>query len=124
MSLEITGKLIQTMPEQTGTGKNGTWVKQEFILETITEQYPRKICFSLWGEKAKILKQIQPGTTIQVSFNLESREFNGRWYTDARAWKVTADEQSQQAVSTPPAEAPPAEFTTSDTPLESDDLPF
>ena len=71
---------------QTGTGKNGTWKKQEFILET-PGQISRKICFSLWGDK---IDQFNPteGDETEVSFDLESREYNGRWYTDVKAWKV------------------------------------
>ena len=121
MALEITGKLMQVLPEQTGTGKNGTWVKQEFVLGT-EEQFPRRICFSLWGDKVQALKSFQPGTAMKVSFNLESREYNGRWYTDARAWKIESMESS---------EAPSSEETVDFVPdpippdVESkDDLPF
>lgn len=86
--MEITGKLIMVLPMQQGTGKSGTpWQKQEFVIETI-EQYPKKICANLWGDKADILQTIQPGAIVKMSFSLESREFNGRWYTDVRAWKL------------------------------------
>jgi hypothetical protein len=87
MALEITGTLIKILPEQTGAGKNGNWVKQEFIIET-AEQYPKKVCCSAWGDKVASLKAIPTGTQIKVSINLESREYNERWYTDIRAWKI------------------------------------
>jgi hypothetical protein len=91
MPLEITGKLIQVQPEQTGTGKNGTnWVKQNFIIETPHEQYPKKVCFTMWGDKAQILKTLNPGTQINVAFDVESREYQGKWYTDLKAWKIAA----------------------------------
>jgi len=98
MALEIKGKLVQIQPEQTGTGKNGTWVKQEFIIET-EDQFPKKACFSLWGDKTRILKSLTSGTEINVAFNIESREYNGRWYTDLRAWKIEAAETSASPVS-------------------------
>jgi hypothetical protein len=91
MALEITGKLVQVQPEQTGTGKNGTnWVKQNFVIETAHEQYPKKVCFTMWGEKAQVLKSLSPGTQVNVAFDVESREFNGKWYTDLKAWKIDA----------------------------------
>jgi hypothetical protein len=87
MALEITGKLFKILPEQTGSGKNGNWVKQEFVIET-QEQYPKKVCCSAWGDKAATLKGLKPGDMLKVSVNLESREYNERWYTEARAWKI------------------------------------
>ena len=104
MALEITGKLVQVQPEQTGTGKNGNWVKQNFIIETPHEQYPKKVCFVAWGDKTQILKSLNPGMQINVSFDLESREFNGKWYTDLKAWKIaaaTGDSQNPQALPAP-----------------------
>ncbi|MGE0078923.1 MAG: DUF3127 domain-containing protein [Bacteroidales bacterium] len=87
MSLEISGKLVSKLGQQTGQGKNGAWVKQEFIFET-QEQYPKKVCISAWGDKVKELDAVSIGESVKVSINIESREFNGRWYTDIRAWRV------------------------------------
>lgn len=87
MSVELTGKLIKLLPLQTGTGRNGTWSKQEFIIET-SDQYPKKICISVWGDKNNMLHQIDLNSMIQVKVNIESREFNEKWYTDLRAWKI------------------------------------
>ena len=88
--MEITGKLIQKLPVQSGVSSTGNnWSKAEFVIETI-EQYPKKVCANLWGERAKALDQFQLGSLITVSFDLESREYNGRWYTDVKAWKVEA----------------------------------
>jgi hypothetical protein len=84
--MELTGTIASVLPEQTGTGKNGVWKKQEFILET-EGQYAKKVCFSLWGEKAD-KNSLQVGTKVRISFDLESREYNGKWYTEAKAWKV------------------------------------
>lgn len=84
--MELEGKIIQINPLQSGQGKNGTWKKQEFVVET-KSQYPKKVCITAWGDKIDQfnLKQNQD---VKVSIELESREFNNRWYTDVRAWKV------------------------------------
>ena len=88
--MEITGKLIQKLPVQSGVSSSGNnWSKAEFVIETV-EQYPKKVCANLWGDRAKALDQYQLGSLITVSFDLKSREYNGRWYTDVKAWKVEA----------------------------------
>ena len=84
--MQITAKLIQLLPLQTGTGKNGQWKKQDIIVET-EGQYPKKICISIWGDKIDE-KNLQAGNMLKIDFNVESREFNGRWYTDVKAWKI------------------------------------
>lgn len=87
MPLELTGRLIKILPEQSGQGKKGTWVKQDFIIETI-EQFPKQVCLSAWGDKAGALKTIGTGSQVKVSFFAESREYNGRWYTDLKVWRI------------------------------------
>ncbi|MDP4265989.1 MAG: DUF3127 domain-containing protein [Bacteroidota bacterium] len=87
MSLEIEGKVIKILPEQTGQGRNGVWVKQDFVIETEGD-YPKKICFSSWGDKAEIVKKLTPGSNVKVTFSPESREYNERWYTDLRAYRI------------------------------------
>ena len=84
--MQITATLVQLLPLQTGEGRNGPWKKQEIIVET-DGQYPKKICISIWGDKI-IESVLQVGHQLTISFDLESREFNGRWYTDVKAWKV------------------------------------
>ena len=102
--MEITGKLIQKLPVQSGQRNDGTsWSKAEFVFETI-DQYPKKICANLWGDRARALDQFQEGSLITVSFDLESREYNGRWYTDVKAWKV--DPATPAAVAGAPMSAP------------------
>ena len=83
---EIKGKIIAILPIQTGQGKSGTWRSQDYVLET-ADQYPKKVCFNLFGDK---IDQYQIGIdeTVNISFDVESREYNGRWYTTVRAWKV------------------------------------
>lgn len=121
--MEIHGKLIKMLDRQSGQGKNGTWVKQEFIIETL-EQYPRKVCISLWGDKVKEIETVQVGEQIKVSINIESREYNGRWYTDVRAWRIepmSKEITPEQATEIPPLNDnlyPPVEEGS------DDDLPF
>lgn len=121
MNLEITGIVKKIMPEVTGEGKFGKWQKQEFVIET-KDQYPKKICFSAWGDKTDALKNLKEGETVTVSFNPESREYNERWYTDLRAWKISKGE----GVSAPKnTQDVPPEFTEDDIPPEDEaDLPF
>lgn len=95
MALEVTGKVIAILPEQTGSGKNGTWVRQDFVIET-EDQYPKKICFSAWGDKAQQVKGLKQNQQVKVAFNAESREFNGKWYTDLRIWKLETGASSNQ----------------------------
>lgn len=95
MSLEITGTLDKKLPVQSGSSARGPWKKQEFIVNT-QEQYPKKVCISVWGEdKVGELERIEEGSLLRIHVNIESREFNGRWYTDVRAWKI------ENAVSAP-----------------------
>jgi hypothetical protein len=84
--MQLTAKLIQLLPLQTGSGKNGQWKKQDIIVET-EGQYPKKVCISIWGDKIDE-KNLQVGNQLKIDFDVESREFNGRWYTDVKAWKV------------------------------------
>jgi hypothetical protein len=84
--MEIKAKIIQIQPLQTGEGKNGTWKKQDIIVET-EGQVPRKICVSIWGDKINE-SVLKTGNMLNISFDVESREYNGRWYTDVKAWRT------------------------------------
>jgi hypothetical protein len=88
--MEITGKIVQLLPEQSGQSSRGTWRKQEFILE-VPGNYPKNICISMWGENIDSFG-IKQGEDITVSIDIESREYNGRWYTNVKAWKVARPE--------------------------------
>jgi hypothetical protein len=86
--MELTAKLIQLLPLQTGTGKNGQWKKQDIIVET-DGAYPKKVCISIWGDKINE-SVLKTGAQLTISFDVESREYNGKWYTDVKAWKIEA----------------------------------
>jgi hypothetical protein len=128
MALDIEGKIVKILPETSGQGQSGTWVKQMFVIET-REQYPKKLCFTAWGDKVDTIKRLLEGEDIKVSFNAESREFNEKWYTDLKAWKI----EKLGAVAKPPVSnksnvtTPIVENTdVPDFPAEEqgDDLPF
>jgi hypothetical protein len=89
--MQVKAKLIQLLPTQTGTGKNGEWKKQDIIVET-DGQYPKKVCISIWGDKINE-QQLVVGNSLTIDFDIESREFSGRWYTDLKAWKVDTASQ-------------------------------
>jgi hypothetical protein len=121
MSLEINGKVFAILAEQTGQGKNGNWVKHDFVIET-EEQFPKKACFSAWGDKAAEVKKLKVGDSVSIGFNIESREFNNKWYTDLRAWKIA--KSSATTAKNIPEDLPP--ITEDDIPMDEvgDDLPF
>ena len=125
MSLEITGKLITKLPQQSGQGKNGTWTKQDFIIEP-QEQFPKKVCISIWGDKAKDLDAIAIGETLKAGINVESREFNGKWYTDVKAWRIEKQGAAQRndMPPMPSDETLPPFLDPTNTFEPTDDLPF
>lgn len=120
--LTISGRIALILPLQTGTSKAGNpWKKQGYVIDT-GGQYPKKVCFSLFGDKIDQFP-LQVGQDVTVSIGIESREFNGRWYTEVNAWNVAyasqqAQLQPQPAPSTPPQPQP------SPQPQAADDLPF
>lgn len=122
MALDITGKIIQKLNKTEGVSKAGkSWSKQEFVIET-QETYPKKVMISTMNEKVNDLERFNVGDVVIASLNLESREYNGRWYTDARAWKI----QGQGAGSSSPTSDPfhPDNEPSFTSDPASDDLPF
>lgn len=123
--MEITGKIIAVLPEQGGTSKNGNeWKKQEYVLETY-DQYPKKVCFQIFGADRIEQAAIKLGEDVNVSFDIDSREYQGRWYTNINAWKVdrvamqTQPASPAAALGNPPVAAP--DFGPAN---PVDDLPF
>ena len=133
--MEISGKIIQVLPEQGGVSKTSgkEWKLQAYVLE-IQEQYPRKVHFEVFGEDRIKANPCQLDDIVTVSFDIESREFNGRWYTSIRAWKIQQGvvETAAAPVVVPtaaqaPVAAPQANVATFDAAAgvdETTDLPF
>ena len=135
MALEIEGTLAQKLPVQSGNSARGPWAKQEFILEYPDGNYTAKACFTAWGQdKVQDLDKYQVGDKVKVSFNLKSREYNGRWYNDLQIWKIApagAQPTAQPAAPAQPAPQAPAWTqapapTLEDMPADTgeEDLPF
>ena len=116
--MELTGQITHINPIVSGESKNGTWKKQDFVILTDT-QYPKNVCFCLWGDKISKLESAV-GDKVIVSFDLESKESNGRWFTEARAWMV----KKQQAVKDDSEELTPFVDGMTFTDDSSDVLPF
>lgn len=99
--MEIVGKLIAKLPVQSGVSKAGNnWTKTEFVVETM-EQYPKRLCFSLMNDRVPMIDQFQVESMVQVSFDIESHEFNGKWYTSLRAWRVDVPQPGQMVPGAP-----------------------
>jgi hypothetical protein len=133
--MELAGKIIAVLEARGGVSKatGNSWKTQDYVIET-HEQYPRRMCFNVFGEDKISQMNIQVGDELNVFFDINAREYMGRWYNDIRAWKVervtpgATDQAPFQAQQ--PAPAAPAQQTTPTQPVDfssgdsSDDLPF
>lgn len=118
--MEISGKIIAVLPLATGEGKNGTWRSQDYVLETY-DQYPRKVCFNLFNDRIDQYP-MAIGDDVEISFDIESREYNGRWYTTIRAWKVAKKDQGAAMGAPAVDQIPP--FVPDGSGSDGSDLPF
>lgn len=92
--MEIQGKVIAVLPERSGVSARGEWKSQTYVIET-QEQYPKKMAFDVFGADRLAQFNIQSGEVINVSFDIDAHEYQGRWFNSIRAWNVT--KVSQQA---------------------------
>lgn len=126
-AIYIEGEIIAILPETKGVSAKGEWVSQDFVLKT-EENYPKNICFSVFGASKIKEANIRIGDVVSIGVNLESREFNGRWYTSIKAWSVKRKFEAQAAKQAPPAPTPqpsqPTQTQTSSSVDNTDDLPF
>lgn len=120
MDLQINGRVTDILEEQSGEGRNGPWRKQEFILET-GGQYPKQVCVVQWGENIDKFG-ISEGETITAHIDIQSREYNGRWYTDVKVWRV--DREADGGGGPTPDAGEPWPEPPSDVVDEDDGLPF
>lgn len=109
--MEITGTIIVALPEVSGISKStgNPWKKREYVLENTDGQYPRKMCFTCFGENADRIN-LTVGQRYTVSFDIDAHEYNGRWFNEIRAWRAVDAAQATQAPAqqTAPAQAAPA----------------
>ena len=127
--MELQGRVIAVLEPRGGVSKSGNeWKVQEYVIET-HDQYPRRMCFDVFGTDKIQQFNIQMGEELKVSFDIDAREWQGRWFNSIRAWKVervNADAQQMPPMDAPfpplnAAPAAPVDFSSSD---EKDDLPF
>lgn len=126
--MEVEGKIIQFIGERSGVSKAGNpWKTREYVLET-KENYPRKIAFDFFGDKADQFP-LNVGDEIRLSFDIESREYQGRWFTSIRGWK--SEPLAAAAPGAPGAPAPAAAAPGAVPPppvvapaADGEDLPF
>ena len=123
--MELAGRVIAVLEPKGGTSRNGNeWKVQEYVIET-HDQYPRRMCFDVFGDDKIKQFNIQVGEELNVSFDIDAREWQGRWFNSIRAWKV--ERVGAGAPMTPGAPVPPPapsatpDFTMGDA---KDDLPF
>ena len=133
--MELQGKVIAALPERSGVSARGEWKSQEFVIEYQEGQYPRKMVFNVWGADRLQRFNIQIGQTVLVAFDVDAHEWNGRWFTDIRAFDVRQVDPNAVPVaqstpvmqSVPVAEAnpeapfPPQQETAGES---ADELPF
>ena len=134
--MEVIGKIVRKFDLQKGVSKAGNeWQKQLYLLEVNenNSQYPKQFVFDFFGDRINQFN-FEVGDTIKLSFDIESRSFNDRWYTDVRGWKaekVDGNAPQQQPVAPQPAPADP--FGDAPAPVttdlisgnnDQDDLPF
>ena len=136
--MEITGKIIVVLEPRSGQARTtgNMWMSQEYVIET-SEQYPKRVCFNVFGEDKIKLFNIQQGNDYTVSFDIDAHEYQGRWFNNIRAWKVepatagaapaAAPVGATPAVDAPfaaPAAAPAAPDFGASNGDQTDDLPF
>lgn len=130
--MEIIGKVVAVLELQSGTSKKGSeWKKRDFVIETLDDKFPKKVCFTLFGDRADACPSID--SVVKVAFDIDAHEYNGKWFNSVNAWKVEpaqAQQQaapaSQQSIPTPPPSrpAPVANSNPAQSNAESPYLPF
>lgn len=94
--MDITGNIVKLLQEETGTSKAGKpWRKKDFVIETL-DQYPKKVCITVMGDKVDELSHYKVGNKIKASINLESREYNDKWFSSITAWRLEGFEENKQ----------------------------
>lgn len=139
--MEFTGRIIKALPPREGVSKTtgNPWKMQDFVIEETMGQYPKRMAFNVFGEEQLNRFNIQEGQELTVSFDINAREYNGRWYNDVRVWNAVPAAPAAPQAAAQPAAAPTAPFPPTAQPAapaaasqnafeaapdESSDLPF
>ena len=122
--MDITGTVIQILPEQRFNGKNGEVVKNQFVIEH-GGQYKKKAVFGVLGEDKWKQMNVVQGADVQVSFDVDAREWNGKWFGELLAWRVqSVNGQQQASASASPSPAPQPHVQQNDANTDDSSLPF
>ena len=123
--MEFEGTVYRIMPVTKGTSARGEWQRQDVVFEMNDGSFTRKICVTFFNKPDDVARR-REGATYQVSVNIESREYNGRWSTDIRAWRIQPRQQEAPAAAPMPDMPPLGEEPsyTATPAAEADDLPF
>ena len=122
--MEFEGVVYKILPPTKGTSARGDWQRQEVIFE-LQQEFSRKVCVIFFNKESDVAR-LREGMTCTVSVNIESREYNGRWYTDVRAWRIQKT-QPEQPAAAPIPDLPPIGMEEPAMAVGSDsveDLPF
>lgn len=130
--MELQGKVIAVLPARSGVSARGEWKSQSFVIET-HDSFPRKMVFDVFGEERLTRFNIQLGQEVNVSFDIDAHEYNGRWFNNIRAFDVRlVDPNTVSAAPAAQAAAPAAPQQPANAPFppqpeqsnSDDDLPF
>lgn len=122
--MEFEGIVFRILAPVSGTSARGAWKKQDIVFE-IPGEFSRKICVTFFGDRADDVVSLKEGDRAEVAVNVESREYNGKWYTDIKAWKIVKKSGEAPSAGIPPMdEAPFNEAAMPAEPDDVDDLPF
>ena len=135
MDIQLVGTITNILPPVSGTSAKGEWVRQEFILSVENEQYPRSVCFQIFGKDRINEAALQLNERVRVHLDINANEYNGKFYNTINCWKVDRNNQQgtqgnpvnypNQPVTPPtnPSSAPSPQSASQPNP-DDDDLPF
>ncbi len=125
--MEFEGTVYKMMPVTKGTSARGDWQRQDVVFDMQEGNFTRKICVTFFNRPDDVAK-LKEGATYHVSVNIESREYNGRWYTDVRAWRLQPKEVVAPVAAPmpdmPPLGEEPSYASEPAATSDADDLPF
>lgn len=129
--MEIKGTLHRILPAVTGTGTRGQWTKKDFVIK-LEGMYPKLVCFTAWNDEVDRLDRFKEGAQIVVHFDIESREYNDKYFTNLKAFNIfpaSGETYSPSQAEAPiqysqPEAAPAYDPAVNGAPVDTGDLPF
>lgn len=126
-SQSMVGKIIAVLPERSGTSSRGGYRIQEYVVEETEGQYPKKMSFEVYGDKIDKFA-LQKDDVVEVYYNIDAHEYQGRWFNSIRAWSVrkfTVEKENFTRDEAKPEPTPtPKESTEPKKSMDVSDLPF